>query len=327
MRIPCCLGRRHLCRIGSDKNQQEDLKWQNFRKELEQEIDWGRRFQRRSQMNFEEMEQQISDYAKAHHVVLDYTAQSIEVLDEIMETFHERVNQCSEEEGDEILAEWAACFGVYIGETLLRVHLSEKGFAWALNGEIPVLQRGNDRLEPIYQACIRIRYGCAFDIDTFYQRAVWTADQTPFSAERVVDVELVEAEYHEKNVLYEDIETLLLAVVNGEEEYMILRSRDGFLQFFGMNDKFVAETRVNLPDGDFRTYSIINKERKQAMDKITVHTMLDKSEVPACEVISLEMLRAAVRAYYSNGYYESFLKQTPHMDTTEQTKRYMGLIK
>ncbi len=54
-------------------------------------------------MNFEEMEQQISDYAKAHHIVLDYTAQSIEVLDEIMETFHERVNQCSEEEGDEIL--------------------------------------------------------------------------------------------------------------------------------------------------------------------------------------------------------------------------------
>ena len=44
----------------------------------------------------------------------------------MMQTFHERVNQCSEEEGDEILAEWAACFGVYIGETLLRVHLSEK---------------------------------------------------------------------------------------------------------------------------------------------------------------------------------------------------------
>ena len=245
----------------------------------------------------------------------------------MMQTFHERVNQCSEEEGDEILAEWAACFGVYIGETLLRVHLSEKGFAWALNGELPMLQRGNDRLEPIYQAYSRIRYGCAFDIGTFYQRAVWTADQTPFSAERVVDVELVEAGYHEKNVLYEDIETLLLAVVNGEEEYMILRSKDGFLQFFGMNDKFVAETQVNLPDGDFRTYSIINKERKQAMDKITVHTMLDKSEVPACEVISLEMLRAAVRAYYSNGHYESFLKQIPHMDTTEQTKKYMGLIK
>ncbi len=109
-------------------------------------------------MNFEEMEQQISDYAKAHHVVLDYTAQSIEVVDEIMETFHERVNQCSEEEGDEILAEWAVCIGVYIGETLLRVHLSEKGFAWALNGEMPMIQRGNDRLEPIYQACSRIRH-------------------------------------------------------------------------------------------------------------------------------------------------------------------------
>ncbi len=142
-----------------------------------------------------------------------------------------------------------------------------------------------------------------------------------------MDVELVEAGYHEKNVLYEDIETLLLTVVNGEEECMILRSEDGFLQFFGMNDKFVAEMQVDLPDGDFRTYSIINKERKQAMDKITVHTMLDKSEVPAREVISLEMLRAAVRAYYSNVHYESFLKQIPYMDTTEQTKRYMGLIK
>ncbi|MDE6608834.1 MAG: hypothetical protein K2K54_13945 [Lachnospiraceae bacterium] len=245
----------------------------------------------------------------------------------MMEAFYEKVDQCSEEEGDEILAEWTECFGVYIGETLLRVHLSEKGFAWALNGEVPVLLRGNDRLYPILQAHRRIKYGCVFDIGTFYQMAVWTADQAPFSAERVVDVELVEAEHHEKNVLYEDIEMLLLAVVNGEEECMILRSEDGFLQFFGMNDKFVAEMQVDLPDGDFRTYSIINKERKQAMDKITVHTMLDKSEVPAREVISLEMLRAAVRAYYSNVHYESFLKQIPHMDTTEQTKRYMGLIK
>ena len=54
-------------------------------------------------MNFEEMEQQISDHAKEHHAMLDYTAQSIEVLDEFMEPFHERVNPCSEEEGDEIL--------------------------------------------------------------------------------------------------------------------------------------------------------------------------------------------------------------------------------
>lgn len=58
-------------------------------------------------MNFEEIKQQISDFAKAHHVMLDYTAQSIEVLDEITEAFYERANQCSEEESDELLAEWA----------------------------------------------------------------------------------------------------------------------------------------------------------------------------------------------------------------------------
>ena len=278
-------------------------------------------------MNFEEMEQKISHYAKMHHVALDYTAQSIDVLDEMMETFHETFDQCSDEEEAALLSEWAVCFGAYIGETLLRVYLAERGFVWALHREIPVLQRGEDRLYPINRACSRIQFGCAFDIGTFYQMAVWTADQTPFRAEREVDVELVEAEYHEKNVLYEDIELLLLAVVNGEEECMILHSEDGFLQFFGMNDKFVAETRVNLPDGDFRTYSILNKERKQMMEKIIVHTMLKESQIPAREVLSLEMLRAAVRAYYSNGQYASFLKQIPHMDITEQIKRCMGLIK
>lgn len=201
-------------------------------------------------MNFEEIKQQILDFAKAQQVEMDYTAKSIEVLDEIMEIFHEKLNQCSEEEGD-----------------------------------------------------------------------------APFQAERSVDIELVESEYQEQNVLYEDVERLLLAVVNGEEEYMILKSADGFLQFLGMNDKFVAETRVNLPDGDFRTYSIINKEKKHATEKITVRTMLSESKIPACKVIALEMLRAAVRAYYSNGQYEAFLKCIPHIDTTDETKRYMGLIK
>ena len=278
-------------------------------------------------MNFEEIKQQILDFAKAQQVEMDYTAKSIEVLDEIMETFHEKYEQCSDEEGVALLSEWAVCFGGYIGETLLRMHLAEKGFVWALHGEIPVLQRGEDRLYPINKACSRIQFGCAFDIGTFYQMAVWTADQTPFHAERKVDVELVESEYHEKDVLYEDIELLLLAVVNGEEQYMILSSEDGFLQFFGMNDKFVAETRVNLPDGDFRTYSIINKEKKHVTEKITVHTMLSETKISACKVISLEMLRAAVRAYYSNGQYEAFLKCIPHIDTTDETKRYMGLIK
>ena len=142
--------------------------------------------------------------------------------------------------------------------------------------------------------------------------AVWTADQTPFQAERSVDIELVESEYQEQNVLYEDVERLLLAVVNGEEEYMILKSADGFLQFLGMNDKFVAETRVNLPDGDFRTYSIVNKEKKHATEKITVRTMLSESKIPACKVIALEMLRAAVRAYYRPGHYgcAAYLKDT-----------------
>lgn len=278
-------------------------------------------------MNFEEIKQQILDFAKAQQVELDYTAKSIEVLDEILEIFHEKLNQRSEEEGDALLAEWTQRFGCYIGETLLHVHLAEKGFSWALNGEMPVLQRGEDRLYPLDRVYARIRYGCEFDIGTFYQMAVWTADQTPFQAERIVNIELVENEYHEQNVLYADVERLLLAVVNGEEEYMILSSSDGFLQFFGMNDKFVAETRVNLPDGDFLTYSIINEEKKHVMEKITVRTMLSESKISACEVISLEMLRAAVRAYYSNGQYEDFLRCVPHIDTTDETKRCMGLIK
>jgi len=50
------------------------------------------------------MEQKISDYAKTHHAALDYTAQSIDMLDEIMETFHEKYEQCSDEEGVALLS-------------------------------------------------------------------------------------------------------------------------------------------------------------------------------------------------------------------------------
>ncbi len=98
----------------------------------------------------------------------------------MMQTFHERVNQCSEEEGDEILAEWAACFWcLYRGDAAARAFVGER-IRMGVERRATHASKGNDRLEPIYQAYSRIRYGCAFDIGTFYQRAVWIADQAPF---------------------------------------------------------------------------------------------------------------------------------------------------
>lgn len=79
-------------------------------------------------MNFEEIKQQILDFAKAQQVELDYTAKSIDVLDEILEIFHEKLNQRSEEEGDALLAEWAQRFGCYMVRRCCTCIWQKKGF-------------------------------------------------------------------------------------------------------------------------------------------------------------------------------------------------------
>lgn len=106
-----------------------------------------------------------------------------------------------------------------------------------------------------------------------------------------------------------------------------MESQDGFFQFYGIDNQFVAEVRVNLPNGDFQTYSIIDKEKEQQMERIRLSTPYGQFTPTEREVVPLGLVQTVVRAYYEHINAEDFLQSIPCVDTTEETKRCMGLIK
>ena len=89
----------------------------------------------------------------------------------------------------------------------------------------------------------------------------------------------------------------------------------------GVDNHFVAEIRENLPDGDFRTFSIIDREKESLVERISLDTPYGHFTPTEREVISLEQITAAVTTYYENSRTEELLKKIPYVETTEETKR------
>lgn len=284
------------------------------------------------EINYKEIAERAVTYAKQNNIILDYTEQSIEKVEEILGVYHDKLDSYDGEDGAEALWNVAVHFGIYLGETLLRMHLEEKGFAWCLREGTPALKKENNEIYPISKAHKRILNGPEDDVRSFCKIALMIADgafptkQPPFHSVRAIDIEL-ESGYKEQNVFYEDIDKYILLIENGEEDFLILESADGFLQFYGVNDQFVAETCINLPDQDFRTYSIIDRSKEHLTGRIRFQTPYGEFTPEEREVVSLEILRTVVREYYANENYDSFIQKIPCVETTEETKRCMGLIK
>ena len=114
-------------------------------------------------------------------------------------------------------------------------------------------------------------------------------------------------------------------IETGREDFLILESQDGFFQFYGENNQFVCEVRVNLPDGDFHTYSVIDKAKEQLTRRVQLTTPYGQFTPAEREVVSLEVVNMVVRAYYEHVKTDDFLGAIPYIDTTEITKRCMGL--
>ena len=127
-----------------------------------------------------------------------------------------------------------------------------------------------------------------------------------------------------EDVPCEAIDSYLMLVEDGSEDFLILESDSGFLQFYGVNNQFVAEIRENLPDGDFRTFSIIDREKEALLERISLDTPYGHFTPTNREVISLEQIVSVVRKYYENSRTEELLKKIPCVETTEETKRYMA---
>lgn len=140
---------------------------------------------------------------------------------------------------------------------------------------------------------------------------------------RAVDVELASGK-KTANVLYREIETFIQLIAEGNEDFLIMHSADGFLQFYGVGDQFVAEMRVNLSDGDYHAYSFVNPDKIQQVERISLETPYGRFTPTGREVLTLKLLREVVLKYYENIKEEDFLKNVSYIDTTEETKKLWG---
>ncbi len=130
------------------------------------------------ELNYTEIAARAVAYAKQKNIILDYSEQSIEKVEEILGSYHDNLDSYDGEDGADILWNIAVHFGIYLGETLLRTHLEEKGFAWYLKEGTPALKKDNNEIYPISKAHKRILNGPEDDVRSFCKIAVMIADGT-----------------------------------------------------------------------------------------------------------------------------------------------------
>ena len=112
------------------------------------------------------------DYAKEFNKKLDYSPKSIEDLEEILD-FYSKDIPVSKPTDNQIWS-MSIIFGSYLGETLLKNGLLEKGYSWIKDGSstIPLLI-GKDgwHSTPIDKVYKRLVNGNEDDVVSFYKAA------------------------------------------------------------------------------------------------------------------------------------------------------------
>lgn len=279
-------------------------------------------------INYKEIADRTVDYAKKSNIELDFSESSIERVDYILGCYYEHIAEYDGKEGKESLWNIAVHFGIYLGETMLRLQLKDKGYDWYIDDGIPVLMKeANNKISPVTKVHKRILNGPEDSVKSFCDVAFLIANggMPVKNVLRVIDVQLSSGEVI-KNVLYQNIQEYIMLVEKGKEEFVVLNSSDGFLQFYGVDNQFVAEMRINLKDGDFRTYSVIDRNKEMLAERVLLDTPYGQFTPAEREVLSLEMIKTVVRRYYENINEEDFLKEISYIETTDETKRCMGLI-
>ena len=108
--------------------------------------------------------QEIADRAAAHAlksgIVLDYSEKSIAEVESILGEYYNHLAEYDGREGADTLWNIAVHYGIYLGETMLRLQLGEKGFAWYMDNGMPVLKnRTSAQISPITKAHKRMLNG------------------------------------------------------------------------------------------------------------------------------------------------------------------------
>lgn len=278
-------------------------------------------------INYAEITDRAIAYAKKNNIELDFSEKSIEQVDFILGCYYDHLTEYDGKDGADILWNIAVHFGIYLGETLLRLKLKDKGYEWYIDDGIPILINANTKISPITKAHKRILNGSEDNVKSFCDVifSIINGDFPTKNCLRVVDVELASGQKIE-NVLYQDINSYIMLVEKGKEDFLILNSHDGFLQFYGVDNKFVAEIHIDIPNNDFCTYSIIDKDKEHLVARVQLTTAYGQFTPVERDVISLELLKTVINKYYKHIDSKDLLKNIPCIETTEEIKRCMGLI-
>ncbi len=253
-------------------------------------------------------------------ITLDYTRESIRSVDDILLAYHNRLDKFDSDDGKDYLWDVAFAFGIYVGEVMLRSGLAEKGFTWDYDDKgdgIPILSNSEDKnkitASPVTKAHKCIINGeddiVEFFVDMIFSLA--NGDKMPKTGVlRVPDVETSSGKIIDKVVLKET-DYFIDIVAKGEEDFVIFKSHDGFLQFYGIGDQFICEAWFTL--GGRRAYQMINpscanRERVRLVTPYGEFTPRERG------IISREQLEFAVREYFSNLDEADFLEKVPHED-------------
>lgn len=114
-------------------------------------------------------------------------------------------------------------------------------------------------------------------------------------------------------------------VADGREDFMILSSDDGFFQFYGVGDRFVAEFRFNLKNGDFRTYSLIDPVKRSCTQRVKLTTPYGSFTPMERDIVTLQAVLRAAEQYAASADERAVVEALPCLDTTKETKKCMGI--
>ncbi len=251
-------------------------------------------------------------YAGQNGIGLDYTRESAQNVDTVLEVFHDSLDQYDGDEGAKILWNAAVMLGTYIGEMLLRLGLAEKGFVWVEDDGIPILSNpgGKAAFSPITKAHKRILNGAEDSIKSFVDVVFSVADgEWPKAGVlRVPDVETAGGEKIER-IVFKESDYFISLVAEGKEDFVIFKSYDGFFQFYGIGNQFICEAWFDL--GGRRAYALINPDCANT-ERVNLVTPFGRYTPRERDIISLEQLKTAVSEYFSNLEETDFLAKVPH---------------
>lgn len=144
------------------------IKWFKKKKTIWVDIDY-------ENLTLDGLVEKAMECAAEANVSLDYSPDSIEQLEELLENYY-RSKQTRNKEENKI---WnmSLIFGSYLGQTLLYNVLYEKGYKWKIENGVPVLSHDESNImSPISKVYKRLTEGSGDNVKSFYDVAIAIAE-------------------------------------------------------------------------------------------------------------------------------------------------------